>query len=269
MCTKHGTFMIADSLITEYFEDGTSKPCYNTEKIFVLPNSKTAISFWGAVNNPKTKFDLFSELDLIKKELSPFTERYGIATITDKLLKMLPKLNIDQDDELGFHVTGYDHHTPRLNHVFHAKFLEKREFINEDATCQAHEGFIGRHGYKKISFSMPFPMLFNGDLRSPSIILKGLSAFGDYVDYENLTKERAKEFLIFLMDFAIGLQNFSEDSRTKGALIGYPLSFVELIDGSSPSISFISQPTTVSKSRFFTSFGDAVKDSGGKPKDVQ
>lgn len=57
-----------------------------------------------------------------------------------------------------------------------------------------------------------------------------MQAFRDNIDYKNFEKERAKEFLKFIMEIAIKLQKFSGYSRKLGILIDYPLLLCEIKD---------------------------------------
>ena len=224
MCTKKGIFMIADSLIVKDNYD-TNIAEKNTEKIIVLEEPKVCLSFWGTVGNPKINFDLDTELEKIKKLV---TKDDTIISISKKLKKHFENSKfMEDDDQLGFHVSGYDNENSHLHHVFHELWLNDNEFINEDSKAEFHRPLFNQQGsscgFQRVKNNNEFPMLFNGDNKIPNLIINGIRFFQDKVDFSNFDKNKSKEFLIFLMNTAIELQKYSEISSSSGKLINYPL----------------------------------------------
>ena len=63
------------------------------------------------------------------------------------------------------------------------------------------------------------------DNKIPNLIINLIGVVKDRIKYEDFNSDQAEEFLIFLMETAIRLQNFSSNSLTSGILIDYPLRF--------------------------------------------
>ena len=229
MVTKKGIFMIADSLIVRD-NNGLNVADTNMEKIIVFEEPKVSLSFWGTICNPNVNFDLSKELEEIKGE---FTQNDTPITISKKLKSHFEKSKfMEYDDQLGFHVCGYANGTPYLHHVFHETWLGDNEFIDENAKSEFHQPLANQSGkvcsFQRVYKDNEFPMLFNGDNKIPNLIINGIRFFQDKVDYPNFDKNKAKEFLIFLMATAIKLQEYSEISSNCGKLIGYPLMLCHL-----------------------------------------
>ncbi len=226
MCTKSGIYMIADRKLTRHsdvYEDAGE-----TSKIIEL-NDKVVLSFWGTY-----------ELRIgenVKKLLSDFKKQIQdgekIEVISEKLKKFLENKNLlDFDDELGFHLIGYDlENKPCLKHVFHTKWLQQNQFINEDSRFNYHEPLTkneGVHavGHKLISIDNPFPVLFNGENSLPNLIINGMKLYQDSICYWDFKENESKEFLLNILDWAIKLEKFRKHFKDmKNSIINYPLDF--------------------------------------------
>ena len=215
MATKVGIFMIADGLEVEDIS-GRVTPDGTIEKLDRVGNLNVALSFWGIIKNPANNFNLIDEL---KHFDSTLKEDDNILTVSEKIKIFFEELAIlDEEDNLGFHLCGYIDDKAFIHHVHHITGFEENCFKNEDSQqeFQGSERFI------------EYPILFNGDNIIPNLFINLLRSFGDQIVYEEFNKEQAKEFLMFLMETAIKLQNFSLKSSEFGKLIGYPLRFCEI-----------------------------------------
>ena len=215
MATKMGIFMIADSLEVEDIKGGVS-PVKTIEKLDRIAYLNVVLSFWGTIKNKVKDFNLIEELGHFKDNLK---EDDNALTISEKIKKYFEKLAIlDDDDNLGFHICGYIGKKAYIHHVHHIIGFEKNSFKNEDSTqeYQGRERFI------------EYPILFNGENKIPNLFVNMIKIFNDQIVYKEFTREQAKDFLIFLMETAIKLQNFSDNSLYFGKLIGYPLRFCEI-----------------------------------------
>lgn len=215
MCTKIGGFTIADSLITNQ----SLKKSRNVEKIVKL-NDNCWLSYWGTVSNSNFKWE--ESLKEFKKQIK---NEESVNSISEKIKEFFEfEKFLNEKEELGFHVLGYENDTLKLRHIFHTKFIEEDNlFINEDTHKEFHNPLTPEGGgYQKWYHNKIYPMLFNGDYRLPNLIMNGLNVFKDSVRYENFDKDKSERFLIFLMKTAIELQNYSA-ANTKGSLVDYPL----------------------------------------------
>lgn len=222
MCTKSAIYMIADSLITEDYK-GRNIPSDKMEKIYSFEDNNVLLGFWGTTKNDTKNYDLMEELDSFKNSIN---EDDSILTIAEKLKNYFKDLKVlENDDELGFHLCGYIDNIQYFHHIFHSKSLKSNDFINEDCKREYH------YGYRTLVRNLEYPIIFNGDNKIPNILINLLRTFGDKIDYQNFEKERAKEFLKFMMVIAIKLQEFSDYSVRLGKLIDYPLLLCEIKDG--------------------------------------
>lgn len=103
--------------------------------------------------------------------------------------------------------------------------------------------------------------MFNGDNKVPHLFVNGLQPLADSIEYHKLSEEDAKGFLIFLMDTAIRLQQFSNDSRTRGKLIDYPLMYCKVTgeNVSDPVFIKLESDGTLSYHQTLEKSGGAVK----------
>jgi len=207
--------MISDSLEVEDIGRRVT-PVKKIEKLDRVGILNVVLSFWGTTENPSKSFSLIEELQKFEKELD---NKDNIIRVSKKLKVYFEELNIlDDEDELGFHVCGYIGEEGHIHHVHHIRSLRKNIFINEDSKRE----FQGQPRY------IEHPILFNGDNKIPNLLVNLIRYLNDSIIYEDFNREQAKEFLIFLMETAIKLQDFSKSSLTLGNLIDYPLRFCEI-----------------------------------------
>ncbi len=215
MATQFGIFMIADSLVVENIEGGVTA-AGRIEKLDRVANINVALSFWGITENPTNNFNLIDELRHFENTL---TEDDNVLTVSEKIKNYFEELAIlDDIDNLGFHICGYIGDQAHVHHVHHLKGFENNHFKNEDSKqeFQDRERFI------------EYPILFNGDNKIPNLFVNLIGIFNDQIVYNEFNRTQAKEFLIFLMETAIRIQNFSHTSLNYGNLLGYPLRFCEI-----------------------------------------
>ena len=215
MSTKSGIFMIADSLEVEDI-NGRVTPAGKIDKLDRVNNLDVILSFWGTLTNPTKNFNLIEEL---KKFEANLINDDNVLTVASKIKNYFEKLDIlDDDDNLGFHICGYVGVEAYIHHVHHISRFRKSQFKNEDSKREFRDSprYIGH------------PILFNGDNKIPNLFINLLGYLHDRVVYADFDRQQAKEFLIFLMDTAIRLQRFSNNSLTSGILIDYPLRFCEI-----------------------------------------
>ncbi len=215
MVTRSGIFMIADSLEVEDTIGGV-KPVGTIDKLDRVENLDVVLSFWGTIANPTKNFELMDELRNFEEILE---ENDNVLTVAAKIKDYFENLAIlDENDYLGFHICGYIDDTPYIHHVHHIPSFRNNEFNNEDSKQE----FCGE------SRVLEYPILFNGDNKIPNLIVNLIVPFNDQIRYWDFNNEKAKNFLIFLMDTAIKLQKYSSRSLTLGNLIDYPLRFCEI-----------------------------------------
>lgn len=235
MCTRIAVYMIADSLITEDYK-GMNIRADTMEKIYSFDDNIVLLGFWGTTKNIAKNYDLKNVLDSFQKVIN---KEDNILTIAEKLKNLFKDLKVlENDDELGFHLCGYIENIQYLHHVFHSLSLNNNDFINEDCKREYHRG------YQTDLRDLEFPIIFNGDNKIPNIFINLLRAFGDIIDYKNFERERAKEFLKFMMEIAIKLQKFSNYSGEFGKLIDYPLFLYEIKNNGEIVKERISRPNT-------------------------
>lgn len=233
MCTKTAVYMIADSLITEDYK-GKNIKANTMEKIYSFNDNKVLLGFWGITKNTAKNYDLIDVLDSFQEDIS---KEDNVLTIAEKLKNLFKDLKVlENDDELGFHLCGYLENTQHHHHVFHSVSLNNNDFINEDCKKEYHVG------YKTYLGDLEFPIIFNGDNKIPNMIINILRAFKDKIDYQNFQRARAKEFLKFMIEIAIKLQEFSSYSGEFGKLIDYPLLLCEIKDDGETVKERISKP---------------------------
>ncbi len=212
MSTKEGIYMIADGLEVEDIGERVS-PVGRIEKLDRVSNLDIVLSFWGTTENSSKNFNLLDELRNFEKELE---DNDNVLTVSEKLKDYFEGLDILEDhDNLGFHICGYIGDKAHIHHVHHINSFEINQFKNEDSKQEFH----GAVRY------IDHPILFNGDNKIPNLIINLIGVFKDRIKYEDFSSDQAEEFLIFLMETAIRLQNFSSNSLTSGILIDYPLRF--------------------------------------------
>ena len=204
--------MIADGLEVEDIGERVT-PVGTIEKLDRVHNLDVALSFWGTTENSSKNFNLLDELRNFENELEGDD---NILTVSKKIKDYFEELDILEDhDNLGFHICGYIGDIAHIHHVHHISSFERNRFRNEDSKQEFHT--VVRY--------IDYPILFNGDNKIPNLIINLIGVFEDRIKYEDFSGEQAEEFLIFLMETAIHLQNFSSNSLTSGILIDYPLRF--------------------------------------------
>ena len=204
--------MIADSLEVEDIGERVSRVGI-IDKLDRVINLDIVLSFWGTTENSSKNFILVDELRKFEKELE---DDDNVLTISEKLKDYFEELDVLEDhDNLGFHICGYIGDKAHIHHVHHISSFEKNQFKNEDSKQEFH----GAVRY------IEYPILFNGDNKIPNLIINLIGVFNDRIKYEDFSSDQAEKFLIFLMETAIRLQNFSSNSLTSGILIDYPLKF--------------------------------------------
>lgn len=217
MTTKFGIFMIADSLEVEYIEGGVTN-AGRIEKLDRVANINVVLSFWGTIENPTNNFKLIDELRHFETTL---TEDDNVLTVSEKIKNYFEKLAIlDDDDNLGFHICGYIGDKAHVHHVHHINEFESNHFKNEDS----------KQEYRGGERFIEYPILFNGDNRIPNLFVNLIGIFNDQIIFKEFNKEQAKDFLIFLMETAIKIQDYSRRSLNFGNLIGYPLRYCEITE---------------------------------------
>ena len=215
MATKVGIFMIADGLEVEDIEKGVIFKG-KIEKLDRVANLNVVLSFWGTTVNPANGFNLIDELRKFEETLE---EDDNVLIASEKIKKYFEELAIlDENDNLGFHVCGYIGDEAHIHHVHHIVGFENNHFKNEDSKQEFHSR-------RRI---IEYPILFNGENIIPNLFVNLLTLLNDKIDYTEFNRDKAKEFLIFLIKTAIKLQDFSLNSLTFGTLIGYPLRFCEI-----------------------------------------
>ncbi len=215
MATKLRIFMIADSLEVEDTIRGVT-PIGKIDKLDRVDNIDVVLSFWGTIANPTNNFVLIDELRNFEETLE---ENDNVLTVSEKIKTYFEELAVlDHEDNLGFHICGYIDNKPHIHHVHHIPSFRNNEFNNEDSKRE----FCGRPRF------LSYPILFNGDNKIPNLIVNLIGRFNDRIRYGDFDNEKAKNFLIFLMDTAIKLQRYSSSSLTLGNLIDYPLRFCEI-----------------------------------------
>lgn len=215
MCTKNGIFMIADSLEVEEV-NGKDEPSRIIDKIKKFKEINVILSFWGTTKNLSNNFDLIKSLNEFEKRLN---DADNVLTVSNKIKIFFEELKVlENDDNLGFHICGYIGDEGHFHHVHHTTNLDKNQFINED--CKKE--------YNRQKKYLEYPIIFNGDNIIPNIFINIISYFNDKIEYKTFDSKKAREFLLFLMDTAIKLQNFSSRSLTFGKLIDYPFLFYEI-----------------------------------------
>lgn len=228
MLNKKGVWLASDTWVTKKVNEKNVLSRY-VEKTIPI-NKKTAISFWTDSMKINGKS---IENHLRKKKRS--LKSKNINEIGFFLKHYFEKLNIEKDT--GFHIAGFIDEKPKLFHLFHTKNLEKGEFILEDTHKCIHNLMkdpFGRTVFGRIfrQKEEPYTILFNGDFRTTTLIVNGLRQFHEQsgIKYELLNEDDSRNFLLQMMDIAINIQKLSEPTRSKGAIIGYPLKITNLSD---------------------------------------
>lgn len=117
--------MIEDSLEVEYTEGGIID-AGRIEKLDKVANINVALSFWGISENPTNHFNLIDELRHFENTL---TEDDNVLTVSEKIKNYFEELaNLDEDDNLGFHLCGCIGDKAYVHHVHHIVGFEKKSF---------------------------------------------------------------------------------------------------------------------------------------------
>ena len=233
MVTKKGIFNISDMRITSVEGDGRNLLADEQEKFLAL-NRHVILVFWGWTGNEKP-----SELRVKLEKFKQSVKENDSATEVAKMLRVFcsREIQLCREDPLGFHVFGIENEQYILHHVFFDHTSKNGRFIDENSLEEFHQ--FTHLGFIRIARLTDYPIIFNGDNKLVNLIINGLQSLGDVVPYYDFEPWESKNFLKFLMETAIDLQRFSENSREDGPLIGYPLNLWELVSRSLPFKSII------------------------------
>ena len=157
----HGIVLAADSAATKRnpinFEVESIET--NFKKIYCISKTNFGVSCWGLGKiNGKTILDFLAEF-----EESYVEKADTIDDVAKKLVCFLQKEFSDNTDRMGMHLAGYmtieGKAVPQLRHIFHERWHEAGEFVNENSHVEA----LSKGGRIPFPVYQPYPPLFNGD----------------------------------------------------------------------------------------------------------
>ena len=223
--TKDGIVMSADRKISR-LQNNHIENIDSRDKIIVLECQKIGISYWGlaTLNNKQIK-------DHINEVMKRFNnhEEINVDTFSEKCKAYFEQF--EPPCPMGLHIAGYVNGKPKLRHLFHEQWHDKKEFTNEESNIEFHDGLGRRIPHKRREEYINLISLFNGENQIISNILNILPQLGGLnfaIDFEKLSLTDAIELSKLLITTTIYIQNFLKVYRRVGTTCGNGLDIITI-----------------------------------------